>query len=272
MIATVLVRFYLLWHGRLKLPGAGLLLRLSRHFLPKLRDYPLAFPGSGTARLDFRDQASFSLLNYKAGDWGNHGFLFQAMATRLHPGDVLWDVGANVGLVSLHFSNPSFGLKRVHAFEPSAGPRRCLEALLGSQERVCVHSFGLSSSAQMGFLKSRPGDSSYGTVLQAKDSQGGETIRLEQGDSLVAGGLEPPSMIKVDVEGHEPEVLAGLAKTISAFKSVFFFEHIFLSDDQIRLLIPPGYRLSFLLEDGSWSSEFQKRLSGHEALAEPIES
>jgi len=82
MIATVLVRFYLLWHGRLKLPGAGLLLRLSRHFLPKLRDYPLAFPGSGTARLDFRDQASFSLLNYKAGDWGNHGFLFQAMAIR----------------------------------------------------------------------------------------------------------------------------------------------------------------------------------------------
>lgn len=269
-MAIIVIRFYLLWHGRLKLPGAGLLLRLSLRILPQLRDYPLAFPGTGTARLDFRDQASFSLLNYKAGDRGNHGFLLQAMATRLHPGDVLWDVGANVGLVSLHFSHSSFGLKRIHAFEPSAGPRRCLQALLGSHERVCVHSFGLSSAAQTGFLKSRLGDSSYGTVLLATNSQGGETIRLEHGDSLVAGGLEPPHMIKVDVEGHEPEVFSGLARTIRTFRPVLFFEHIFLSDDQIRLLTPPGYRLSFLLEDGSWSSEFHRRLSGHEALAEPI--
>ena len=103
-MATILVRFYLFWHGRMKFPGAGLLLRLFRGVLPGLRNYPLIFPGTGTARLDFRDQASFSLLNYKAGDWGNHRFLFETMATRLHPGEVLWDVGANVGLVSLHFS------------------------------------------------------------------------------------------------------------------------------------------------------------------------
>jgi len=268
-MADILVRFYLLWHGRLKLPGAGILLRLSRGFLPKLRDYPLAFPGFGTARLDFQDQASFSLLNYKAGDRGNHEFLFQAMAARLNPGDVLWDVGANVGLVSLHFSHPSFGLKRIHAFEPSVGPRKCLESLLGSHARACVHSFGLSSSAHKGLLKSRSGDSSYGTVLPETDSHGGETVRLESGDALVAAGLERPHMIKIDVEGHEPEVFSGLVQTIRTYKPIIFFEHIFLSEDQLLSLIPPGYRLSFLLEDGSWTSDSKLRLLGHEALAEP---
>lgn len=268
-MATILVKFYLFWHGRLKCPGAGLLLRLFRGVLPGLRDYPLAFPGTGTARLDFRDQASFSLLNYKAGDWGNHRFLFQAMAARLHPGGVLWDVGANVGLVSLHFSQPSFDLKKIHAFEPSARPRKSLEALLGARDRVSVHSFGLSSSTRQGRMKSRQGDSSYGMVVQADDPQGSESIRLEHGDALVAAGMEPPHLIKVDVEGHEPEVLAGLKETIRTYQPIVFFEHIFLSDDQLRRLTPPGYRLRFLLEDGSWSTDLKTRLLGHEAMAEP---
>ena len=268
-MTTILVNFYLFWHGRLKCPGAGLLLRLFRGILPGLRDYPLSFQGTGTARLDFRDQASFSLLNYKAGDWGNHRFLFQAMAARLHRGEVLWDVGANVGLVSLHFSQPSFALKKIHAFEPSAGPRKSLQALWGSHARVCVHPFGLSSSAWQGRMKSRPGDSSYGTVVPAEDPLGNECIRLESGDALVASGMEPPQMIKVDVEGHEPEVFAGLTQTIRTCQPIIFFEHIFLSDDQLRRMVPAGYRLSFLLENGSWSTDFKTRMLGHEALLEP---
>ena len=238
-------------------------------FRSSLRDYPLAFPDIGIARLDFRDQASFSLLNYKAGDWGNHRFLFEAMAARLHAGEVLWDVGANVGLVSLHFSQPFFALKKIHAFEPSAGPRKALEALLGSQARVSIHPFGLSSSRRQGRMKSRQGDSSYGMVVQSHDPQGRESIRLESGDTLVASGMEPPHLIKVDVEGHEPEVFAGLKETIRTYKPIIFFEHIFLSDAQLRELTPQGYCLSFLHEDGSWSLDIKTRRRGHEALAEP---
>ncbi len=268
-MADILVRFYLFWHGRLKCPGAGVLLRLFRSVLPDLRNYPLTFPGTGTTRLDFRDQASFSLLNYKAGDWGNHRFLLQAMAERLHPGEVLWDVGANVGLVSLYFSQPTFGLKIIHAFEPSARPRKSLQALWGSHGRVCVHAFGLSSSGRQGRMKSRGGDSSYGTVVGAEDPLGGEPIRLESGDALVASGMDRPHVIKVDVEGHELEVFDGLAQTIRTYQPIIFFEHIFLSDDQLLSLTPPGYRLNFLLEDGSWTSDRKRRLLGHEALAEP---
>lgn len=268
-MAKALIRFYLFWHGQCKLPGAGVLIRCFRSLLPELRNYPLTFPGIGTARLDFRDQASFSLLNYRVGDLGNHWFLFQAMSARLHPGEVLWDVGANIGLVSLHFSQPSFGLKRIHAFEPSAGPRQCLQTLLGSLDRACVHPFGLSSSPRQGRMKSRQGNSSYGTVVGAEDPLGSEPIRLESGDALVASGMERPHMIKVDVEGHEPEVFAGLVETIRTYKPIVFFEHIFLSDEQTRRLVPEGYSLTFLLEDGSWTTDFNKRLSGHEALLEP---
>lgn len=118
-------------------------------------------------------------------------------------------------------------------------------------------------------MKSRQGNSSYGTVVGAEDPLGSEPIRLESGDALVASGMERPHMIKVDVEGHEPEVFAGLVETIRTYKPIVFFEHIFLSDEQTRRLVPEGYSLTFLLEDGSWTTDFNKRLSGHEALLEP---
>lgn len=98
-------------------------------------------------------------------------------------------------------------------------------------------------------------------------------MRRENGLALHGGsaglGLEPPTMIKIDVEGHEPAVLDGLKGVIRKYGPTIFFEHIFLSPEQIRKLIPPGYKISFLLEDGTWTEDFDKRFLGHEALLSP---
>ena len=270
MLASFLVEFYLLWHGKLRLPGAGSLLRLFRGFVPGLRDFPLSFGESKVARINFLDQASFSLLNYKAGEVGNHRFLFEEMARRLHPGDILWDVGANVGLVSLHFSQPHFHLKKIHSFEPSSGPLRTLQTLFDFSSNVEIHSFGLSSNNQSRRLISRSGDSSYGAVASRIDSEAGENIHLQAGDDVVTAGIEPPQMLKIDVEGHEPDVLIGLHQTICRFRPAIFFEHIFLSDEVLRGMVPTGYRLSFLLDDGSWTKDFHARRRGHEAFLDPL--
>lgn len=269
MFANALVQFYLFWHGRLGLPGAGLLLRLARKLDPALHDFPLCLDGQRVGRLDFRDQASFSLLNYRAGDLGNHRFLFQEMAARLRPGDVLWDVGANVGLVSLYFAQDQFSLKKIHSFEPSPGPWKTLQSLFLSDPRVSPHPWGLSSSAGEGCLVGQGADSSYGAIRLSEKAGPGEKVFLRAGDQLVLSGLEPPHLIKIDVEGHEPAVLAGLKETIRKYGPAIFFEHIFLSPGQIRSLIPPGYKLSFLLEDGTWTEDFDQRFLGHEALLSP---
>jgi hypothetical protein len=76
-------------------------------------------------------------------------------------------------------------------------------------------------------------------------------------------------MLKIDVEGHEPEVLIGLHQTIYRYRPAIFFEHIFLSDEVLRGMVPTGYRLSFLLDDGSWTKDFHSRHRGHEAFLEP---
>ena len=145
-----------------------------------------------------------------------------------------------------------------------------IEILFDFSSNVEIHSFGLSSNNQSRRLISRSGDSSYGAVASRIDSEAGETIHLQTGDDVVSTGIEPPQMLKIDVEGHEPDVLIGLHQTICRFRPAIFFEHIFLSDEVLRGMVPTGYRLSFLLDDGSWTKDFHARHRGHEAFLEPL--
>jgi hypothetical protein len=83
--------------------------------------------------------------------------------------------------------------------------------------------------------------------------------------------LPAPHVIKIDVEGFEPSALAGLAETMAGHRPILCFEHIFLSDEQIREMMPKDYLLYFIQDDGSISSDFSARRHGHDALAVPPE-
>ena len=52
--------------------------------------------------------------------------------------------------------------------------------------------------------------------------EGAGDIEVDTGDNIFAA--EKPSMIKIDVEGMELQVLAGLCKTIKSHKPVIFVE------------------------------------------------
>ena len=107
MLARAAVSFYNFVHGTLGLPGAGWLLRRLARVLPDLRSAPLHIAGVGTARLDLRDMAAYTLLNFNLGEPDNHQRLLELMVQAMPVGGVFWDVGANVGLVSAHLARSS---------------------------------------------------------------------------------------------------------------------------------------------------------------------
>jgi hypothetical protein len=96
LLASSLVRFYHLLHGKLRLRGGGWLLRRAARVIPGLRDYPFPVPEVGTARLDFRDEGVFCLVNFCAGELGPDGPLIDAIEKVIQRGDVFWDIGANI--------------------------------------------------------------------------------------------------------------------------------------------------------------------------------
>jgi FkbM family methyltransferase len=272
VLASALVRFYFLVHGRFRLPGAGWLLRRVARVVPGLRAFPLDVPGVGMAEVDFRDEAVFTLLNLGLGELGNHAALISWMERCLAPGAVLWDVGANVGFVSAHFAHPRHRLGAVHAFEPAPGPLRVLDSLFRGHKLVRVHPFGLGARDEELALRVQPGSSAYSSLKRELDHATTVPIRIRRGDEVQRElFLPPPDVIKVDVEGFEPQVFDGLRETLRVRKPVVFFEHIMLTDEQVRALQPDGWTLRFILDDGRLAEDFRERMRGHDAVLLPPE-
>ena len=81
------------------------------------------------------------------------------------------------------------------------------------------------------------------------------------------GGLGAYSnAIKIDVEGFEPSVFAGLSGTIAQCRPVIVFERLWLSDNQVKQFVLSDYLLHFIHDDGTSATDFSSRLKGHDAI------
>jgi FkbM family methyltransferase len=272
MVSDLLVGFYRVVHGHLHLRGAGWLLRRLAPMVPGLQAYPFPVPEVGVALLDFREVEAFGMVNLLLGDLQRDANLHRCLEKALQPGDVFWDVGANIGTVSGHFAHPRFQLSSLHAFEPNPGPLKTLQSLFSANARCIVHPFGLGDKDQMITLNLSSAGSSLGSM--SRDFHQGRQIQVQvrRGDAVRRElRLPAPQVIKIDVEGFEPSVLAGLTETIAEHRPILVFEHIFLSDEQIRGLIPRDYVLFFIQDDGSMATDFSERRKGHDAIVVPAE-
>jgi hypothetical protein len=80
-----------------------------------------------------------------------------------------------------------------------------------------------------------------------------------------------PDVIKIDVEGFEPQVLAGLEQIIGTKRPVIFFEHGLLSEKAVKQLVPAGYNLLFIGRDGSITAGDCARRESDDAILVPNE-
>ena len=95
-------------------------------------------------------------------------------------------------------------------------------------------------------------------------------VRVREGDRCRKElHIPPPDVLKIDVEGFEPQVIAGLAETIRQKRPVIFFEHTKLDDDQLRACVPPGYNLQFILKGGGLSPDCSQRPNSSDAMMTP---
>jgi len=272
MMSDVLVDFYRVVHGRLHLPGAGWLLRRLAVMLPGLQAYPFAVPGVGVALLDFREVAAFGMVNLVLGDLGTDANMHRCLEEALQPGNVFWDVGANVGFVSAHFAHPRFKLSSLHAFEPNPVPLKTLQSLFSGNARCFAHPFGLGNKDELLTMNLSSADSLVGSLTRNFHEGKQIQVQVRRGDAVRHEmRLPAPDVMKIDVEGFEPSVFAGLSATIAEHRPIIVFEHIFLSDEQIRELIPKDYLLYFIQDDGSITTDFSIRRKGHDVIVVPTE-
>jgi FkbM family methyltransferase len=253
LFANLFVSFLFFWHGKLRLRGAGRLLSFAAIWNSHLQSFKFQIPAIGELTIDFRDRSNFCWTAYLSGHPLAEHVHLAVISRYLQPGQVFWDVGANVGLISALVleNNPSV---QIVAIEPNPSLACNLKLLFERHKRVTVLSLALSNNDGTGsfFI---PAGATFNGSLQRCVHESGEfvKVRLSRGDSLLdeLSELPPPSFIKIDAEGHEPSIFCGLEGIIRKHSPVIIFEHHHLSDQQVIDMTPNGYtRLSIHKETG----------------------
>ena len=135
------------------------------------------------------------------------------------------DIGANIGNHSIYLSKH---FKRVVSFEPV--PRNCwifkANRHLNRARNVTLVEKGLSSKdGQLYFSSEDPMQTNTG-LQEMRDGTGElETVEIVRGDDVLRElGINDVVGVKIDVEGHEPEVIRGLETTLRRSRPVVFWE------------------------------------------------
>ena len=143
----------------------------------------------------------------------------------VEPGSVVVEVGANIGTHTLFFAR-QVGLEgAVIAFEPQRVVFQSLCANMALNSVTNVQCFQKAVGAEQGEIPvpvldySR--ENNYGG-LSLESGQQGESTPLVTIDSLK---LSRCTLLKVDVEGMERQVLAGAAKTIAKCRPILYVEN-----------------------------------------------
>ena len=146
-----------------------------------------------------------------------------AIASRHVPRDAtVLDIGANIGLSTIILGRLA---KKVIAFEPSPPNTMFLRRNLDLNGISNAEVVDAAASNQDGMLQFHVAQFGAGShVVSVGDlSRGAPTIDVP---ALCLDNIELPpiNFIKIDVEGHEPEVLAGARRLLARDRPLIFME------------------------------------------------
>ena len=145
--------------------------------------------------------------------------LVSILLSNVRPGDVFWDVGANIGTHSILVGNKTGPKGNVVAFEPEPGAANRVRQNASENPgiQVAIVASPLGSSLKTSTLYVDDADSSGRHTLAPTDDFRSVSVNVVTGDSVVQSGeAQQPNLMKIDVEGYELEVLRGMPETLSS--------------------------------------------------------
>jgi FkbM family methyltransferase len=148
------------------------------------------------------------------------------------------DIGANIGNHSVQFSNY---FNTVYSFEPNKIIYEALEINIRKHPNIHPHNVGLSDENKNSYL-SIPNHNFGGATVTSEKGEDVVEIHLKVLDDFFDDEF---SLVKIDIEGHEPQALRGMRKLIEKNKPVICFELINTLDsgqDIINELKELGYK------------------------------
>jgi FkbM family methyltransferase len=174
---------------------------------------------------DWSERQTFFLARY-------HELGAQLLIDRcVRSGDRFVDVGANIGMLTLHAAARVGANGVVDAFEPNP---TCYDRVRATLERnhirhVRPHEVALSDAAGSLTLSVLQNHTGMGTLACVSDRAGVTStvnVPVKVADAILLADERPIALVKIDVEGFEVRVLRGMTETLRRFKPIVATEVI----------------------------------------------
>jgi FkbM family methyltransferase len=180
--------------------------------------------------------------------------LQQALVDMLAPGDVYYDLGANVGFFTLLAARLVGPTGAVVAFEPDPHNARTLRANVARNGlgHVTVVEQGVADTS--GTLRFNVQDSTMSRL--AEEGEDGIEVPVTTLDDFLAGGaVRRPTLVKLDIEGAEVGALRGATQLLADDAPEIICE-VHGTEAEVReILAAAGYSLRLLEAAGEGDGE-----------------
>lgn len=201
----------------------------------------------------------------QGGTWNTH--VFETCASLLHSGNVFWDIGANVGFMSIEMACRFHDDLHVSAFEPQPALSKniFISAALNNFRHVNVFDVMLGSAdgEAMLYVGSH---AIHASAIPRERSSTHVRRQITTIDHLMeSGNITAPHVIKMDIEGGELAALSGAQRMISKYKPHIVFES---DDNMIRF----GYQRKDVLQQLSEYAPYEFYFIAENCALIPIHS
>lgn len=148
----------------------------------------------------------------------------------LRTGDIVLDVGANVGYISATAASHVGKSGEVHGFEPLPECFTRLERLRELNPAFSLFFNNVALGKEEGVLPiayNPDGDSRNATLVPGKQSAETRNVPVQRLDDYVFSKIDSPErvrLIKIDVEGFEFPVLQGLERFLKSYQPIVVCE------------------------------------------------
>jgi len=160
--------------------------------------------------------------------WEPH--IEKLLRSLIEPGDAVMDIGANIGYFSASLSRAVGEKGRVWSFEPVPPTYRqlCIGRETNGFAQMTTFPIALGNTTgeiTIRFRKDMMGSASAHLYRDDPDTEAATVAMKRLDDLWAAGEVGLPKLIKIDVEGHERDVIAGALRLITAARPVVVFEY-----------------------------------------------
>lgn len=190
--------------------------------------------------------------------WGFKEKQRDRLYSLIRPGDIVLDVGTNIGETLLHFAKLVGESGYAYGFEPDSRNFKNVNANIALNEFKNLHVFNLGVSDKketVRLFRVDPHNLGMNRILNENEAKAFDdftTIETDTLDNVIAeNNIDRVDVIKIDIEGYEMHALRGAKGLIRKFKPKLFIEVGYTRlinlgtspNEMVQFLIDLGYRV-----------------------------